>query len=140
MTGALDNAPHAGRWFPEAFEILLENAYPPADEPAGPPPPPEPPRSDCPGIDPIDPIIITSGSTQLIDLGCEAPIFVTFSPVISTNVYAENTGDAFDVTIDTSSASLTASGYFQSLSIQGESSVVISRNEGGSLSMEIRYD
>ncbi len=27
-TGALDNAPHAGRWFPEAFHTLLENAYP----------------------------------------------------------------------------------------------------------------
>jgi len=30
-TGALPNAPHAGRWFPEAFEILLDNAYPPLD-------------------------------------------------------------------------------------------------------------
>ncbi len=29
FTGALDNAPHAGRWFPEAFRILLQNAYPP---------------------------------------------------------------------------------------------------------------
>lgn len=28
-TGALDNAPHAGRWFPEAFQVLVENAYPP---------------------------------------------------------------------------------------------------------------
>jgi cellulose 1,4-beta-cellobiosidase len=28
-TGALDNAPHAGRWFPEAFQVLLQNAYPP---------------------------------------------------------------------------------------------------------------
>jgi cellulose 1,4-beta-cellobiosidase len=28
-TGALPNAPHAGRWFPEAFQILLQNAYPP---------------------------------------------------------------------------------------------------------------
>lgn len=28
-TGAIDNAPHAGRWFPEAFQILVENAYPP---------------------------------------------------------------------------------------------------------------
>ncbi len=30
-TGALPNAPHAGRWFPEAFELLLNNAYPPLD-------------------------------------------------------------------------------------------------------------
>jgi cellulose 1,4-beta-cellobiosidase len=30
-TGALPGAPHAGRWFPEAFQILLENAYPPLD-------------------------------------------------------------------------------------------------------------
>lgn len=28
-TGAMDNAPHAGRWYPEAFETLLNNAYPP---------------------------------------------------------------------------------------------------------------
>lgn len=28
-TGAMDNAPHAGRWYPEAFEVLLNNAYPP---------------------------------------------------------------------------------------------------------------
>lgn len=28
-TGAMPNAPHAGRWFPEAFQILVENAYPP---------------------------------------------------------------------------------------------------------------
>lgn len=28
-TGALDNAPHAGRWYPEAFQVLIENAYPP---------------------------------------------------------------------------------------------------------------
>ena len=27
-TGAIDNAPHAGRWFPEAFKILVDNAYP----------------------------------------------------------------------------------------------------------------
>ena len=38
-TGALDNAPHAGRWFSDAFQILLQNAYPDASEPAGPPNP-----------------------------------------------------------------------------------------------------
>ncbi|MFC7328698.1 glycoside hydrolase family 6 protein [Marinactinospora rubrisoli] len=27
-TNALPNAPHAGRWFPEQFEMLVENAYP----------------------------------------------------------------------------------------------------------------
>ncbi|WP_428241259.1 glycoside hydrolase family 6 protein [Gynuella sp.] len=36
-TDALPGAPHAGRWFPEGFRVLLENAYPPVDEPAGPP-------------------------------------------------------------------------------------------------------
>jgi cellulose 1,4-beta-cellobiosidase len=30
-TNALPNAPHAGRWFPEQFEMLVENAYPPLD-------------------------------------------------------------------------------------------------------------
>ena len=29
ITGALPNAPHAGRWFSEGFKILLKNAYPP---------------------------------------------------------------------------------------------------------------
>jgi cellulose 1,4-beta-cellobiosidase len=28
-TGALDNAPHAGGWFPAQFQMLVENAYPP---------------------------------------------------------------------------------------------------------------
>jgi cellulose 1,4-beta-cellobiosidase len=28
-TGAMSGAPHAGRWFPEAFQLLLQNAYPP---------------------------------------------------------------------------------------------------------------
>jgi cellulose 1,4-beta-cellobiosidase len=32
MTGALPNAPHAGRWFPQAFQVLVENAYPPLDD------------------------------------------------------------------------------------------------------------
>ena len=36
-TGAMPGAPHAGRWHSEGFQILLENAYPPANEPAGPP-------------------------------------------------------------------------------------------------------
>ena len=28
-TGAMSNAPHAGRWFPQAFDTLVNNAYPP---------------------------------------------------------------------------------------------------------------
>jgi cellulose 1,4-beta-cellobiosidase len=28
-TGAMPGAPHAGRWFPDAFRVLLQNAYPP---------------------------------------------------------------------------------------------------------------
>ncbi len=31
-TGALANAPVAGRWFPEAFQLLVRNAYPPLTE------------------------------------------------------------------------------------------------------------
>jgi cellulose 1,4-beta-cellobiosidase len=27
-TNALDNAPHAGRWFPAQFQMLVENAFP----------------------------------------------------------------------------------------------------------------
>lgn len=29
LTGALPGAPHAGRWFTEGFQVLLNNAYPP---------------------------------------------------------------------------------------------------------------
>lgn len=29
LTGAMPNAPHAGRWFTEGFKVLLQNAYPP---------------------------------------------------------------------------------------------------------------
>nr|WOJ45599.1 GH6 family Cel6A cellobiohydrolase type II [uncultured Vibrio sp.] len=36
-TGAMDEAPHAGRWYSEGFQYLVENAYPPVSEPAGPP-------------------------------------------------------------------------------------------------------
>jgi cellulose 1,4-beta-cellobiosidase len=28
-TNALPNAPHAGRWFPEQFAMLVQNAFPP---------------------------------------------------------------------------------------------------------------
>jgi len=31
-TGALANAPVAGRWFPEAFQLLVKNAYPALDD------------------------------------------------------------------------------------------------------------
>ena len=31
-TGALANAPVAGRWFPEAFQLLVQNAYPALDD------------------------------------------------------------------------------------------------------------
>ena len=34
-TGAMPDAPHAGRWFPGGFRTLIENAYPPVDTPAG---------------------------------------------------------------------------------------------------------
>ncbi|MGB3611060.1 MAG: cellobiohydrolase, partial [Cellvibrio sp.] len=29
LTGSIPDAPHAGRWHTEAFQILLNNAYPP---------------------------------------------------------------------------------------------------------------
>ena len=139
FTGALDNAPHAGRWFPEAFELLLENAYPPASEPAGPPPPPEPPRDNCPGIDPGEPLVIAAGSRTPVDLGCEVPVFVEFVPAISNNIFVENTGAAFDVSIDTAAGVSQATGYFQSVSLPGVDSAIVTRNDGA-ISIEIRYD
>jgi len=34
-TGAMPDAPHAGRWFPAGLQTLLNNAYPPLNTPAG---------------------------------------------------------------------------------------------------------
>ncbi|SHO57224.1 glycoside hydrolase family 6 protein [Vibrio quintilis] len=36
-TGAMDNAPHAGRWFSAGFKVLLDNAYPSVDTATGKP-------------------------------------------------------------------------------------------------------
>ena len=140
-TGAQANAPHAGRWFPEAFKVLIDNAYPPADEPAGPPPPPAPPRDDCVGLDPAQPLVITQGSRELVDLGCEAPIHVEFSPAIASNIFVENTGSQFDITIEASGTSQTASGFFSSVSLPGVTNITVIRNEseGTGSSVELRY-
>ena len=144
QTGALDNAPHAGRWFPEAFEILIENAYPPADEPAGPPPPPVPPRSDCAGITPNSPVLIPSRGTTTLDLGCEAPIYIQFAePLATGSFFVENTGGSFDVTIQAGGASATASGFFQSATLpSGTTNAIVTRNdsEGASTSIGIRVN
>ena len=137
-TGALANAPHAGRWFPEAFAILLENAYPPAADPAAPPPPPPP--SDCPGLNANQPVLINQQGTRvLIDLRCEAPIHVQFAENIPNNLYVENTGDAFDVTIEHALGSSTASGYFQAIGISGVDNLKVIRNSKAT-SIELRYD
>ncbi len=139
-TGALPDAPHAGRWFPQAFATLLANAYPPAADPAGPPPPPPPPRNDCPGLDPKQPVLIDQpGARVAIDLGCEAPIHVRFGQSIAGNLYVENTGDAFDVDIEHAGGSTSASGHFVSLGLSGADSVTVIRN-GAATSIELRFD
>jgi len=139
MTGALANAPHAGRWFPEAFDILLQNAYPAAEAPAGPPPPPAPPRSDCPGLDANQPLVIGAGQRVTVDLGCEAPIYVEFSQAISGSVFLDSTGDSFDVTIDSAAGSEAASGFFYSAPLGGVTEATLTRNSGAS-SVDIRFD
>ncbi|TQV68047.1 PKD domain-containing protein [Exilibacterium tricleocarpae] len=139
-TGALANAPHAGRWFPEAFAVLLNNAYPPAQDPAGPPPPPLPPRSNCPGLDPNQPVLIDQPGVRVpIDLGCQAPIHVQFGEAIPNNLYVENTGDAFDVTLEHAGGSDNASGHFSSVGLAGADQVKVIRN-GAAASIELRYD
>jgi len=141
LTGALKDAPHAGRWHSEAFNILLNNAYPPADEPAAPPPPPVPPRSDCKGLDPEAPLTVSAGSTTLVDLGCAAPIYVQFSTAPEGEVFVENTGSEFNVTIEASSNRTVASGYFKALSLSGINTVIITRNDvdGAATSIKLRY-
>lgn len=139
-TGSMAGAPHAGRWFPEQFAVLIENAYPPASDPAGPPPPPPPPRDDCAGLDPSSPLVINqTGVKYEIDLGCEAPIHVQFDPAIARNLYVENTGDAFNVSISTSSGSFAASGHFISKSLSGETAVTVERVDAAT-SIYLRVD
>ncbi len=139
-TGALVNAPHAGRWFPDAFATLLQNAYPSATDPAGPPPLPLPPRTDCPGLNANQPVLINQPGVRVpIDLGCEAPIHVQFAENIPNNLYVDNTGDAFDVTIEHALGASTASGYFQAIGISGADKVKVIRNSN-TTSIELRYD
>lgn len=130
-TGALPNAPHAGRWFPENFQLLIDNAYPAVEEPAGPPPPPPPPRSDCPGLNSNDPVVISQSGVRVdIDLGCAAPIHVRFDPAIQRSLFVENSGGEFDVTIQSSQGSTQAQGHFQSIDgLAGVTSITVTRNE-----------
>jgi len=69
-----------------------------------------------------------AGSSTLVDLGCAAPIYVQFSPAPQGEVFVENTGSEFNVTIKSSTSSKIASGYFQSLSLT-ESKAIITRND-----------
>lgn len=88
----LANAPHAGRWFPEAFQLLVANAYPLTTDSAGPPPP-----IYCKGLDPADPLLVPASNVKVtVDLRCGS-IHVQFVET-TTNVFFENTGGPFDVT------------------------------------------
>ena len=136
-TGAMPNAPHAGRWFPEAFKVLLDNAYPLATEPAGPPPPPPPPPSDCEGLDPTEPLFVSASDVKaLVDLRC-GPIYVEFAET-TQNIFFENTGAAFDVNIEYDDTTQSVSGYFQGLVIATDR-IKITLNEGSEKSLKIRY-
>ena len=136
-TGAMDNAPHAGRWFPEAFQLLVENAYPAANEPAGPPPPPPAAPSDCEGLDPNEPLFIANSNVKaLVDLRC-GPIYVEFADTTQT-VFFENTGGSFNVTVEYNNTSEVVSGYFKGISAT-TTAMKITLNEGGDKSLQVRY-
>ncbi len=136
-TGALNNAPHAGRWFPEAFELLVNNAYPLATDPAGPPPPPPPPPSDCEGLDPNAPLLVPASNIKAtVDLRC-GPIYVRFAEQSQT-VFFENNGGPFDATVEVNNNSLVVSGYFESTNIATQT-MKITLNEGGEKSLLVRY-
>ncbi|MFT7561379.1 MAG: cellulose 1,4-beta-cellobiosidase [Flavobacteriales bacterium] len=139
-TGALPDAPHAGRWYSEHFQVLLDNAYPPATDPAGPPPPPPPPPSDCAGLDPANPLVIAAvGDRALVEFRCKAPIHVQFAVPIPRNLYVENTGGAYDVTVEHAGGSYIASGFFGSTSLPGVTSVIVTRNDEAQ-SVQLRFD
>ncbi len=136
-TGAMDNAPHAGRWFPEAFQLLVENAYPAANEPAGPPPPPPAAPTDCQGLNANEPLLVAESNVKtLVDLRC-GPIYVEFVETPG-NVYFENTGAAFDVTVEYNGTLEQVSGYFQGISTNTKT-MKITLNEGGENSLKVRY-
>ena len=136
-TGAMSGAPHAGRWFPEAFKVLVDNAYPLATDPAGPPPPPPPPPSDCEGIDPTDPLFVSASNVKvLVDLRC-GPIYVEFAQT-TQNVFFENTGGAFDITVEYNGVSEVVSGHFVSSNI-ATTIMKVTLNEGGEKSLQVRY-
>jgi len=136
-TGAMDNAPHAGRWFPEAFQALVANAFPLATDPAGPPPPPPPPPSDCEGLDPANPLVVNGANNSVIvDLRCEAPIYLSFATT-PKQVFFDNDGDAFDVTVDFGGSTQVVSGHFVSVNTT-TTSLSITRN-ADARSMKVRY-
>ncbi|BAJ00842.1 glycoside hydrolase family 6 protein [Shewanella violacea] len=139
-TGSMANAPHAGRWFPEQFAVLLANAYPDVKDPAGPPPPPPPPRDDCPGLDASNPLVISEmGTRNLVDLGCEAPIHVLFSQPIPRNLYVENTDGPFNVELTYDGTTTPVSGHFKSLGLVGVEKVTLMRIDGAT-TLELRFD
>ncbi len=138
-TGSMDNAPHAGRWFSAAFRTLVQNAYPPANDPAGPPPPPPPPPTDCAGIDPANPLVISAPETlATLDFKCEAPIHVQFGGP-AAQVYVENTGSAFNVTLQFNNGTSTnATGFFVSPSAGGATGATVTRN-ADAMTIKLRY-
>ena len=136
-TDSLDNAPHAGRWFPEAFSVLLQNAFPPASDPAGPPPPPPPPPSDCAGIDPASPLVISASNVEVTaDLRC-GPVYVSFGQTTQT-IFVDNTGAPFDVSLNINGTVSNVSGYFASVNA-ATTSMTVTKNEGGATSVKLRF-
>ena len=138
-TGAMANAPHAGRWFPEQFAKLIDNAYPPVTDPAGPPPPPPPPRDDCAGLNPSKPVVLSAGARVELDLGCEAPVYVRFSSPLRQSLFVENTGDPFNVIVTRNGSSFSAEGYFKGLDMPGATSVSVERIDAAT-TIELRAD
>lgn len=138
-TGSMADAPHAGRWFSEQFQVLLENAYPPATSPAGPPLPPPPPPSDCPGLEQNNPINLSAKNQDVeLDLRCGA-IYVKFPEAI-TGLQFDNTGAPFSVTITWNGQSKTnQEGYSWGSGVSGSVGTMKVESANGSNSVKIRW-
>lgn len=139
-TGALPNAPHAGRWFPEAVQVLLDNAYPAATDPAGPPPPPPGPPTDCAGLDASNPIALDVRNADVtLDLKC-GPVYVSF-PAPVQGIQFDNTGAPFNIKVSYGAVTKTSgSGYSWGSGITGNVGVMkIERVEGSAKSVKIRW-
>ncbi|MDO8343352.1 MAG: glycoside hydrolase family 6 protein [Cellvibrio sp.] len=87
-TGALANAPVAGRWFPEAFELLVKNAYPALE--------------DAPASSSVQSSSVRSSSSLAISSVVSSS--VASSSLISSSLVSSSLGSSSSAVISSSSS------------------------------------